>query len=78
MKDLNYLEINRDLSGQLMKLSKQQFDELDWILKADSKFLSDHNLMDYSLLLVIEECPVDPEAQSARINKQPKRANLQN
>ena len=28
----------------------------------DSKFLSDHNLMDYSLLLVIEECPVEKES----------------
>lgn len=60
MKDLNYLEINRDLSGQLMKLSKEQFDELDWLFKVDSQFLRDHNLMDYSVLLVIEEVQVDP------------------
>ena len=36
MKDLNFMEINRDLSGQLMKLSKQQYEELDWLFKVDS------------------------------------------
>jgi hypothetical protein len=28
MKDLNYLEINRDLNGTLMNISKEQFDEI--------------------------------------------------
>lgn len=44
-----------------MKLSKQQFEDIEIILKADSIFLAKHNLMDYSLLLVIEECPVDED-----------------
>ena len=55
MKDLNYIEINKDLNDQLMKLSKEQYDDIDWLIKVDSAFLSKHNLMDYSILLVIEE-----------------------
>jgi 1-phosphatidylinositol-4-phosphate 5-kinase len=59
MKDLNYLDINNDLNQSLMKLTKSQFDQLEWLVKLDSVFLKNHQLMDYSLLLVIEKAKID-------------------
>ena len=37
-----------------MELTEGQIRELNQIFKSDSRFLADHNLMDYSLMLVIE------------------------
>lgn len=59
LKDLNYLEMNQDLDGCLMNLTGNQYDQLEWLLKLDSIFLKNHDLMDYSVLLVIENLPVD-------------------
>lgn len=59
MKDLNYIEINKDFDNQIMQLSQDQQDLLQSIIKKDSEFLKNHNLMDYSLLLVIEFVPKD-------------------
>ena len=58
LKDQNFQEINRDCGNSLMELTSGQIDELSNIFKTDSQFLADHNLMDYSLLLVIEQLKV--------------------
>lgn len=60
LKDLNYVEINNDLGGRLMQLGKDQVKDLDDRLKKDSAFLARHNLMDYSVLLGIEEVVEEP------------------
>ena len=60
-----------DFSGQLMKLSKHQFEDLEWLIKEDSLFLAEHNLMDYSILLVIEEVPVEAQDLLKTSNTQP-------
>ena len=41
-----------------MELTEGQIRELNQIFKSDSRFLADHNLMDYSLMLVIEQLEV--------------------
>lgn len=69
MKDLNYMEINRDMNNQLLKLDNKQFEILNWLIRKDSEFLRDHNLMDYSLFLVIEEIQVQKQnLNETRIN----------
>jgi hypothetical protein len=52
MKDLNYIEINQDID--LLRLNVHEKETLERILELDSVFLMYHNLMDYSLLLIIE------------------------
>jgi hypothetical protein len=54
MKDLNFLEVNRDNGNALIDLTNYQVDELNHIISNDSKFLTSEGLMDYSLLLVME------------------------
>lgn len=61
MKDINYLEINKEFEGQLMKLDKKQYRLLNWLIKMDSDFLRNHNLMDYSMLLVIESVKIEDQ-----------------
>ena len=55
MKDLNYVEINKDCGYTLMELTQEQNTKLNNIINIDSLFLQSQGLMDYSLLLVIEE-----------------------
>jgi hypothetical protein len=52
MKDMNFLEISQEVS--LVKLQPGEKELLEKVIELDSKFLASHNLMDYSLLLVIE------------------------
>ena len=58
-------------------MSKEDQTKLDWLLKVDSIFLRNHNLMDYSLLLVIETDytslanPALNETKSTISSKQP-------
>mmetsp|Transcript_20690 Transcript_20690/g.31681 ORF Transcript_20690/g.31681 Transcript_20690/m.31681 type:complete len:107 (+) Transcript_20690:2388-2708(+) len=58
LKDMNYLEINKDCQNQLFKVPEHQFDNLAWIIKEDSLFLKNKGIMDYSLLLVIEHVKI--------------------
>lgn len=67
MKDINYLEINKEFEGQLMKLDKKQYDSLKWLTKMDSEFLSKHNLMDYSMLLVIESVKIEQMDEESEV-----------
>ena len=55
MKDLNFLEIDKDCGFSLMELTSNQNKLLKKIIINDSMFLESLGLMDYSLLLVIEE-----------------------
>jgi hypothetical protein len=55
MKDLNFLEISKQMNEKLIEFNQEDRAYLQQILKSDSKFLADHNLMDYSLLLTIEQ-----------------------
>ena len=40
--------------GNLLDLTDENNEQLSTIIENDSKFLRDHNIMDYSLLLSIE------------------------
>ena len=55
MKDINFIEINKDSGFSLIELTFEQNDLLQKIILNDSMFLESLGLMDYSLLLVIEE-----------------------
>lgn len=60
LKDHNFIEVNQTL-GEIYKrifhVNKADQEQLKQILKADSQFLCRHNLMDYSLYLVVEKAP---------------------
>lgn len=70
LKDLNYLEINKDLGGRLMQLNKEQVKDIDSRIKQDAAFLAEHNLMDYSVLLAIEEIEEDADTEREYNNPQ--------
>jgi 1-phosphatidylinositol-4-phosphate 5-kinase len=53
LKDVNFLEINK--TKKLVCLKDIEMGHLHAIIKQDSEFLKSHNLMDYSLLLIIEQ-----------------------
>ena len=53
MRDLNFIEINKDLKS-IINLKQTDIIQLNKIIHKDSLFLEQHNLMDYSLLLAIE------------------------
>lgn len=55
LKDVNFLELNK--SQKLVRISFLKFYELQRVIKSDSEFLLKHGIMDYSLLLVIEQNP---------------------
>ena len=54
LKDMNYMAITQDIGKRVMDLNCDQSMTLAYIVQADSEFLCNHGLMDYSLLLVIE------------------------
>lgn len=55
MKDINFKEINNDI--KLLKLTETQCQTINLQIKNDCGFLTKHNLMDYSVLLVVEQVP---------------------
>ena len=55
LKDLNYVEIQSDLKKQLFECPFSFKEDILDVLSKDSMFLRRHNIMDYSLLLAIEE-----------------------
>ena len=64
MKDMNFEEINKDLNYTLVNFSNEQKDEFRHMLEQDSKFLSKYGIMDYSLLLVLENEPISSKRTS--------------
>ena len=59
LKDTNFTQITKAIGNKLINLNKDESKALASVLEADSKFLASHGLMDYSLLLVVETCPID-------------------
>ena len=55
LKDINFMEMQADLQRHLFECSASKKKEILDILKKDSLFLREHNIMDYSLLLAIED-----------------------
>jgi hypothetical protein len=55
MKDMNFLEISQEVN--MIKLQPGEKQLLEEIIELDSKFLESLGLMDYSLLLVVEQVP---------------------
>ena len=54
MKDSNFTEIQKDYNGMMMSLTEEECENLRQSIELDSLFLRDHGIMDYSLLLIIE------------------------
>ena len=55
LRDLNLVEIMRDID--LLNLEESEVKEIRKMIEEDSSLLIKHNLMDYSLLMVIEKLP---------------------
>lgn len=55
--------INKSLNYKLLKLTHRDHQELLSTMEKDSKFLRQHNLMDYSLLLVIEKISAEERSK---------------
>ena len=59
LKDMNLVELQsqyekEQLGMQIVNLESSQSEEINRIIRRDSKFLSNLGLMDYSLNLVVE------------------------
>lgn len=54
MKDNNFLQIDHDFQHSLITMEEEIKNKYKKMIAADSMFLRVHNLIDYSLLLVIE------------------------
>ena len=54
LKDVNFLEIQKEEGKKLVRIDDFVNKNLLEIIKIDSEFLKDHNILDYSLLLTIE------------------------
>lgn len=60
MKDNNYLQIDHDYNYNLIDMEEEQKIVYKKMLTQDSMFLRIHNLIDYSLLLVVESSYIKP------------------
>lgn len=56
LKDLNFLDISNDLGYSLIDIDKESASCINSTLAMDSKFLMEHGILDYSMLLVIDHC----------------------
>ena len=56
MKDNNFLQIDKYYKNTLLQLGENENEQIKKIIEKDSKFLYDHKLIDYSLLIGIETC----------------------
>ena len=72
MMDLNFLDINKSSNFNLMRLSSEEKTRLEWIIQLDSKFLMNHNIMDYSFLLMIETSIDENTGKANKNNKKKK------
>lgn len=64
--------MRKDLGNHLMSLEKSGIAKLNESVAKDSKFLAEHNIMDYSLLLVIETVPeYHPKFESRKASPRP-------
>lgn len=70
MKDVNFLQIQRDFNQGLIKFTNDQKELYARQVISDSQFLCRHGLMDYSLFLVIEQLDEDQFKKSQIKEKQ--------
>ena len=68
LKDINFLEIQNDLKTHLFKGTASTKEKIMKILMLDSLFLQSHNIMDYSMLLVIEDKTSNKETIRFSVN----------
>lgn len=63
MKDINFIEINKDMKNGLVRLDKETCKQLKTQIASDVEVFRSFRIMDYSLLLVVEQLkyPVIPE-----------------
>lgn len=54
LKDINFQEIQKDMRQNIVDLPQADQENIMDAIIRDSKFLSGHNIMDYSLLIVVE------------------------
>lgn len=54
-KDCNFIEIQEDTGEKLVLAEEARNEEITKIIKKDTEFLAGFNVMDYSLLLVVEK-----------------------
>lgn len=59
LKDMNFVEIERDIGENLLQLNNATCDMLLRAAQSDSKFLASLGIMDYSLLMAIETAPLE-------------------
>lgn len=55
MKDINFMEISSETYHPLVQFTQKQKEHLVKLIELDSQFLKNQKIMDYSLLLVIEQ-----------------------
>ena len=68
LKDINFMEMQADFKRMLVECSHEKKLEILDILRKDSKFLREYGIMDYSLLLAIEDNP-EPEFKFSLNNR---------
>ena len=76
LKDINFAEMQTDLKRPLFKCLSFERDAILDIIEADSVFLMKHNIMDYSLLLVLEEARTTSVINPSFINTEDTRNKL--
>lgn len=59
MKDLNLLEINASTENKFIQFNDQSAYFIAFQLQQDAEFVASFGLMDYSLLLVVEDVSKD-------------------
>ena len=67
LKDINFMEMQADLKRMLVECTQEKKLEILDILRKDSMFLREHSIMDYSLLLAIEDAPGQSERTSLNV-----------
>lgn len=55
LKDLNFLEIENSLDQEFILLERHDAQHLAYMVENDARFLARFNIMDYSLLLGVEQ-----------------------
>lgn len=66
MKDLDFMLLQK--SNQVVSLDCEDFDEVIHQLKQDTEFLAKQGLMDYSILLAVEQISTDHSNEKQQAN----------
>jgi hypothetical protein len=57
MKDVNFMKIQKSIGSHLIFFDQLNCSTINSVIASDTQFLAERNLMDYSLLLVVESQP---------------------